>query len=136
VSLATRSPRRPGRTKPSWYHVSSDDRMIAPENEKRMATRMGAKKIITFGRKSRLARFKAHRGLRADRRGRHGGWRLAPLTGSAIGHIGLLAVEAFRSARRFLYSAATPRARELLRQLSTNLRASHEPRPCGYAGIR
>jgi hypothetical protein len=30
------------RTKPSWYQVSSDDRMIAPENEKRMATRMGS----------------------------------------------------------------------------------------------
>jgi pimeloyl-ACP methyl ester carboxylesterase len=34
--------------KPSWYQVSSEDRMIAPANEKRMAERMGAKKIITL----------------------------------------------------------------------------------------
>jgi pimeloyl-ACP methyl ester carboxylesterase len=36
------------RSKPSWYQVSSDDRMINPENEKRMAARLGAKKIITL----------------------------------------------------------------------------------------
>jgi pimeloyl-ACP methyl ester carboxylesterase len=36
------------KSKPSWYQVSSDDRMIAPENERRMATRLGAKKIITL----------------------------------------------------------------------------------------
>jgi pimeloyl-ACP methyl ester carboxylesterase len=36
------------RHKPSWYQVSSEDRMIAPANEKRMADRMGAKKIITL----------------------------------------------------------------------------------------
>ena len=34
--------------KPSWYQISSEDRMIAPANEKRMAERMGAKKIITL----------------------------------------------------------------------------------------
>jgi len=34
--------------KPSWYQVSSEDRMIAPANEKRMAERIGAKKIITL----------------------------------------------------------------------------------------
>lgn len=34
--------------KPSWYQVSSDDRMIAPENEQRMAERMKAKKITTL----------------------------------------------------------------------------------------
>jgi len=36
------------RVKPAWYQVSSGDRMIAPENEKRLAERMNAKKIITL----------------------------------------------------------------------------------------
>lgn len=36
------------KVKPCWYQISSEDRMIAPENEKRMAERMGAKKIITL----------------------------------------------------------------------------------------
>jgi pimeloyl-ACP methyl ester carboxylesterase len=36
------------RNKPSWYQVSSEDRMITPKNEKRMAERIGAKKIITL----------------------------------------------------------------------------------------
>jgi pimeloyl-ACP methyl ester carboxylesterase len=36
------------KTKPSWYQISSEDRMIDPANEKRMAERMGAKKIITL----------------------------------------------------------------------------------------
>jgi pimeloyl-ACP methyl ester carboxylesterase len=36
------------RSKPSWYQISSEDRMIAPANEKRMAERMGAKKIIAL----------------------------------------------------------------------------------------
>jgi hypothetical protein len=36
------------KAKPSWYQVSSEDRMIAPENEARMAERMGARKIITL----------------------------------------------------------------------------------------
>ena len=34
--------------KPSWYQISSEDRMIAPENEARMAARLGARKIITL----------------------------------------------------------------------------------------
>jgi pimeloyl-ACP methyl ester carboxylesterase len=34
--------------KPCWYQVSTQDRMIAPENEQRMAERMGAKKIISL----------------------------------------------------------------------------------------
>lgn len=34
--------------KPSWYQISSEDRMIAPDNQKRMAERMGAKKVITL----------------------------------------------------------------------------------------
>lgn len=34
--------------KPSWYQVSSDDHMIAPENEQRMANRLNAQKIITL----------------------------------------------------------------------------------------
>ncbi len=34
--------------KPSWYQISSEDRMIAPENQKRMSDRLGAKKIITL----------------------------------------------------------------------------------------
>ena len=36
------------KTKPSWYQISSDDRMIIPENQKRMAARMGARKSITL----------------------------------------------------------------------------------------
>ncbi|MFC9664550.1 alpha/beta hydrolase [Nocardia sp. NPDC127606] len=34
------------RNKPSWYQVSSDDRMINPDNERRMAERMGARSVI------------------------------------------------------------------------------------------
>ncbi len=34
--------------KPCWYQISSEDRMIAPANEKRMAERAEAKKIITM----------------------------------------------------------------------------------------
>jgi pimeloyl-ACP methyl ester carboxylesterase len=34
--------------KPSWYQISSDDRMIAPENQQRMAGRLQAKNIITL----------------------------------------------------------------------------------------
>jgi pimeloyl-ACP methyl ester carboxylesterase len=36
------------KAKPCWYQVSSEGRMIAPANEKRMAERMGARKIITL----------------------------------------------------------------------------------------
>jgi pimeloyl-ACP methyl ester carboxylesterase len=34
--------------KPSWYQISSADRMIAPENEQRMSARLGARKVITL----------------------------------------------------------------------------------------
>ncbi|MES2070104.1 MAG: alpha/beta hydrolase [Pseudomonadota bacterium] len=34
--------------KPSWYQISSEDRMIAPENQKRMSARLGARKIISL----------------------------------------------------------------------------------------
>ncbi|WP_267550786.1 alpha/beta hydrolase [Rhizobium rhizogenes] len=34
--------------KPSWYQISSQDRMISPENERWMAERLGARKIITL----------------------------------------------------------------------------------------
>jgi pimeloyl-ACP methyl ester carboxylesterase len=36
------------RKKPTWYQVSADDRMINPENERRMADRMKPRKIITL----------------------------------------------------------------------------------------
>lgn len=36
------------KTKPSWYQISTDDRMIAPENQKRMSSRLGARKIISL----------------------------------------------------------------------------------------
>ncbi|WCM22966.1 alpha/beta hydrolase [Paraburkholderia bryophila] len=36
------------KNKPCWYQVSSHDRMIAPDNEQRMAERMNAKKIVTL----------------------------------------------------------------------------------------
>ncbi|MFL9995484.1 alpha/beta hydrolase [Paraburkholderia sediminicola] len=34
--------------KPSWYQISSEDRMIAPENEEKMAARLNARKVITL----------------------------------------------------------------------------------------
>lgn len=34
--------------KPCWYQVSSDDRMINPENQKHMSERMNPRKIITL----------------------------------------------------------------------------------------
>ncbi|WP_342705704.1 alpha/beta hydrolase [Burkholderia arboris] len=36
------------KVKPSWYQVSSDDRMIAPENQRRMSARMNPRKVITL----------------------------------------------------------------------------------------
>jgi pimeloyl-ACP methyl ester carboxylesterase len=36
------------KNKPSWYQISSADRMIAPETEKMMSGRLGAKKVITL----------------------------------------------------------------------------------------
>lgn len=36
------------RKKPSWYQISSEDRMIAPENQQRMAARLNARKIVTL----------------------------------------------------------------------------------------
>ncbi|MGE8064903.1 alpha/beta hydrolase [Pseudomonas sp. NPDC089569] len=34
--------------KPSWYQVSSDDRMIAPQNQQWMAGRLNAREILTL----------------------------------------------------------------------------------------
>lgn len=34
--------------KPSWYQISSQDRMIAPENQQRMSARMNARKVVTL----------------------------------------------------------------------------------------
>ncbi len=34
--------------KPCWYQISSLDRMIAPENQKWMAGRIGARKVVTL----------------------------------------------------------------------------------------
>ena len=34
--------------KPSWYQISEQDRMIPPETEREMASRMGAKKVISL----------------------------------------------------------------------------------------
>ena len=36
------------KSKPSWYQISSEDRMIHPENQRRMSARLGAKKIISL----------------------------------------------------------------------------------------
>ncbi len=36
------------KTKPSWYQISSEDRMIAPENQQRMSARLNARKVITL----------------------------------------------------------------------------------------
>jgi pimeloyl-ACP methyl ester carboxylesterase len=37
------------RTKPTWYQVSAEDRMIHPDAERRMAKRMEPRKIIELG---------------------------------------------------------------------------------------
>ncbi|MGK8206560.1 alpha/beta hydrolase [Burkholderia cenocepacia] len=34
--------------KPSWYQISSEDRMIAPVNQEHMSSRLGARKVITL----------------------------------------------------------------------------------------
>lgn len=34
--------------KPSWYQISSQDRMIAPENQKAMSARLNARKVMTL----------------------------------------------------------------------------------------
>ncbi|MCV3238817.1 alpha/beta hydrolase [Mesorhizobium sp. ZC-5] len=34
--------------KPSWYQISTEDRMIAPANQEWMSGRLGAKKIVTL----------------------------------------------------------------------------------------
>jgi pimeloyl-ACP methyl ester carboxylesterase len=36
------------KAKPSWYQISSADRMINPDNQAMMSARMGARKIITL----------------------------------------------------------------------------------------
>lgn len=36
------------KTKPSWYQISSQDRMIHPENQKMMSGRLNARKVITL----------------------------------------------------------------------------------------
>lgn len=36
------------KNKPCWYQISSQDRMIHPDNEKRTSTRMKEKKVITL----------------------------------------------------------------------------------------
>lgn len=36
------------RAKPCWYQISSDDRMIHPENQEMMSARMSAEKVITL----------------------------------------------------------------------------------------
>lgn len=36
------------KTKPCWYRISLDDRMISPENQKIMSARMNPQKIITL----------------------------------------------------------------------------------------
>lgn len=36
------------RHKPSWYQISSLDRMIAPENQQAMSARLNARKVITL----------------------------------------------------------------------------------------
>jgi len=34
--------------KPCWYQVSSEDRMIHPDNQKHMSGRMNARKVLTL----------------------------------------------------------------------------------------
>ncbi|MFK0112935.1 hypothetical protein [Streptomyces sp. NPDC091217] len=32
--------------KPAWYQISTDDRMLHPDNQRRMAKRMNARQIL------------------------------------------------------------------------------------------
>ena len=34
--------------RPSWYQISTEDRMIHPDNQKRMSARLGARKVISL----------------------------------------------------------------------------------------
>jgi pimeloyl-ACP methyl ester carboxylesterase len=34
--------------KPSWYQISSEDRMIHPDNQRMISTRMNARKVVTL----------------------------------------------------------------------------------------
>jgi len=34
--------------KPSWYQISSEDRMIAPENQRKMSARLNPRKVVTL----------------------------------------------------------------------------------------
>lgn len=36
------------KTKPSWYQISTQDRMISPENQEFMSSRLNAKKVISL----------------------------------------------------------------------------------------
>ena len=36
------------KSKPAWYQISSEDRMIHPDNQRRMSGRMNAKNVITL----------------------------------------------------------------------------------------
>ena len=36
------------KTKPSWYQISTEDRMIHPDNQRRMSARLGARKVISL----------------------------------------------------------------------------------------
>ena len=51
--------------KPSWYQISSEDRMINPENQKMMSARMNARNVITLdaGHASLASRPKEIAGL-------------------------------------------------------------------------
>lgn len=36
------------KTKPSWYQISTEDRMIHPDNQTMMSARLNAKKVISL----------------------------------------------------------------------------------------
>ncbi|MBY5610476.1 alpha/beta hydrolase [Rhizobium leguminosarum] len=46
------------RKKPSWYQIASEDRMIAPENQKAMSARLNARKIVTLAASHALPQSK------------------------------------------------------------------------------
>ena len=65
--------------KPSWYQVSTADRMISPVNQERMAARLQARQVITLSQ-PRLAGIPARRSGGADTgSGWRGGWRVSLL---------------------------------------------------------
>ena len=77
------------RDKPSWYQISSQDRMITPENQTWMSGRLNARKVITLDASHASLASRAPGSSSADRRGdarlNSGAVALAPRCSGAEG---------------------------------------------------